>query len=107
MDTRVIERLAALIAARRAATGDTSYTRQLLDGGTKKCAKKLGEEATETIIAALAENDAALTNEAADLVYHLLVLLESRNVNFGAVLERLEARMGTSGLAEKAARTGG
>jgi phosphoribosyl-ATP pyrophosphohydrolase len=107
MDTRVIERLAALIAARRAATGDTSYTRQLLDGGTKKCAKKLGEEATETIIAALAENDAALTNEAADLVYHLLVLLESRNVNFGAVLARLEARMGTSGLAEKAARTGG
>jgi len=107
MDTRVIERLAALIAARRAATGDTSYTRQLLDGGTKKCAKKLGEEAAETIIAALAENDAALTNEAADLVYHLLVLLESRNVGFGAVLERLEARMGTSGLAEKAARTGG
>jgi phosphoribosyl-ATP pyrophosphohydrolase len=107
MDTRVIERLAALIAARRAATGDTSYTRQLLDAGTKKCAKKLGEEATETIIAALAENDAALTNEAADLVYHLLVLLESRNVGFGAVLERLEARMGTSGLAEKAARIGG
>jgi phosphoribosyl-ATP pyrophosphohydrolase len=107
MDTRVIERLAALIAARRSAIGDTSYTRQLLDGGTKKCAKKLGEEAAETIIAALAENDAALTNEAADLVYHLLVLLESRNVSFAAVLERLEARMGTSGLAEKAARTGG
>lgn len=104
MDTHVLERLVALISARRAAQGDTSYTRQLLDGGPKKCAKKLGEEAAETIIAALAENDDALANEAADVVYHLLVLLEARNVPFATVLKKLEARMGTSGIAEKASR---
>ncbi len=105
MDVSVIDRLAALIAARRAAKADASYTRQLLDGGTAKCAKKLGEEATETIIAALAENDDALANEAADLLYHLLVLLESRKVGLERVLTKLEGRMGTSGVAEKAART--
>ena len=102
-----IDALAATIRSRAGADAATSYTASLLQAGPAKCAKKLGEEAAETIIAALAENDAALTNEAADLVYHLLVLLESRNVGFGAVLERLEARMGTSGLTEKAARTGG
>ena len=82
MDTQVLDRLCALIKARRAAQSDASYTRQLLAAGPRKCAKKLGEEATETIIAALAENDDALASEAADLVYHLLVLLEARNVGF-------------------------
>ena len=106
MDTQTIDRLCALIKARRTATADTSYTRQLLDAGPKKCAKKLGEEAAETIIAALAENDDALAGEAADLVYHLLVLLEARNVGFDRVLAKLESRIGTSGLAEKAARSG-
>ena len=67
-------------------------------------ARKLGEEATETVIAALGQDKTALTREAADLVYHLLVLLESRQLAWSDVLAELESRMGTSGLAEKASR---
>jgi phosphoribosyl-ATP pyrophosphohydrolase len=104
MDRDVLIELAATIAARRQATADKSYTRQLLDSGTQRCAKKLGEEAVETVIAALSEDDAHLTGEAADLIYHLLVLLESRNVAISDVLEVLSARMGRSGLDEKASR---
>jgi phosphoribosyl-ATP pyrophosphohydrolase len=104
MTDDVLHRLAALISARRAESASKSYTRELLDGGPERCAKKLGEEAAETIIAALAQDNRALTREAADLVYHLLVLLESKRVPLGDVLTELEARMGTSGLAEKAAR---
>ncbi|MEC9369508.1 MAG: phosphoribosyl-ATP diphosphatase, partial [Pseudomonadota bacterium] len=69
------------------------------------CAKKLAEEAGETVIAGVSQDDAALTSEAADLIYHLLVLLESRQVALDDVLSELERRMGTSGLAEKASRT--
>lgn len=104
-DTGTLERLAATIAARRSGSADTSYTRQLLDAGVQKCAKKFGEEAAETIIAAVAQDDAALTAEAADTLYHLLVLLESRNVALADVMAVLAARMGTSGLDEKAARS--
>ena len=68
------------------------------------CAKKLGEEAVETIIAALGEDRQALTSESADLLYHLLVLLECREVDIAEVLALLSKRMGVSGLAEKAAR---
>jgi phosphoribosyl-ATP pyrophosphohydrolase len=100
----VLERLAATIRARRSATADTSYTRQLLDGGVPKCAKKLGEEAVEVVIASLEEDDEALRGEAADLVYHLLVLLEARGIAIDAVLATLEQRMGVSGLDEKASR---
>ena len=100
----VLQRLAATIHARRTDDPTKSYTRELLDAGPERCAKKLGEEATETIIAALAQDNRALTREAADLVYHLLVLLESKRVPLGNVLAELESRMGTSGLAEKAAR---
>lgn len=100
----VLLRLADIIRARRADSPDASYTRKLLDGGPKRCAKKLGEEAAETLIAAVAEDDAALCNECADLIYHLMVLLESRNVAFEHVLAILEGRMGVSGHAEKAAR---
>ena len=96
--------LAATISARRHASNDTSYTRQLLDGGVPKCARKFGEEAVEAIIAALGGDDEALTGEAADLIYHLLVLLEARQVPLADVLKRLEARMGQSGLQEKASR---
>lgn len=99
-----LERLAATISARRAESADKSYTRQLLDAGTGKCAKKFGEEAIEAVIAACAEDKSALTNEAADTLYHLLVLLESRGVVLGDVLELLEKRMTKSGLEEKAAR---
>ena len=105
MSDQTLSRLAALIKARRTAPADNSYTRQLLDAGPKRCAKKLGEEAVEVVIAALAENDEALRNEAADVLYHLLVLLEARNIQLADVLTALDARMGTSGLAEKAART--
>jgi phosphoribosyl-ATP pyrophosphohydrolase len=100
----VLERLAATIRARRTEAAAKSYTRQLLDAGPERCARKLGEEAVETVIAGVRQDDAALAGEAADLVYHLLVLLEARSVPLAAVLETLEKRMGTSGLAEKAAR---
>ena len=100
----VLERLAATIRARRSAASDISYTRQLLDGGAPRCAKKLGEEAVEVVIASLQESDEALKGEAADLVYHLLVLLEARGVALEDVLATLEKRMGLSGLDEKASR---
>ena len=104
MTDQILRQLAGTIAARRTESADRSYTRQLLDAGPKRCAKKFGEEAVETIIAALKEDDAALKGEAADLIYHLLVLLESRNIAIDDVLKVLQDRMGTSGLAEKAAR---
>ena len=101
----ILDRLAATIKARRTVAADTSYTRQLLDAGVPKCAKKLGEEAVEVVIASLSENDEALKGEAADLVYHLLVLLEARGLAIDDVLATLERRMGTSGVAEKASRS--
>ncbi|MEJ2124209.1 MAG: phosphoribosyl-ATP diphosphatase [Alphaproteobacteria bacterium] len=105
MSEDTLTRLAATIAARRASEADASYTRQLLDAGTAKCAKKLGEEAVETVIAAMSEDDKALKSEAADLLYHLLVVLEARHIPFDDVLDVLEQRMGQSGLAEKASRS--
>jgi phosphoribosyl-ATP pyrophosphohydrolase len=104
MTDAVLHRLAATVHARRSETASKSYTRELLDAGPAHCAKKLGEEATETVIAALSQDTRALTREAADLLYHLLVLLESRNVPLRDVMAELESRMGSSGLAEKAAR---
>ena len=104
MSSDVLHRLAEVIRARRSAEADASYTRQLLDGGVEKCAKKFGEEAVETIFAALAQEDAELTREAADALYHLLVLLEVRDLSLDDVLAELERREGTSGLEEKAAR---
>jgi phosphoribosyl-ATP pyrophosphohydrolase len=104
MSDDVLQRLAATIQARRGESAANSYTRQLLDAGAERCARKLGEEATETVIAAVGTDPRALTREAADLVYHLLVVLESRQIPWRDVLAELEARMGTSGLAEKAAR---
>jgi phosphoribosyl-ATP pyrophosphohydrolase len=104
MSDHVLLRLAATIKARRTADAAKSYTRELLDAGPDRCAKKLGEEAVETVLAAVGGDEAALTREAADLLYHLMVLLESRQVALADVLAELEARTGTSGLAEKAAR---
>jgi phosphoribosyl-ATP pyrophosphohydrolase len=104
MSDDVLSRLAATIQARRAGTADSSYTRQLLDKGPAYCAKKMGEEAVETVIAGASQSDDALRAEAADLVYHLLVLLEARGVAWADVLELLEQRTGQSGLAEKASR---
>lgn len=100
----VLLQLAATIRERRAAAPDGSYTRQLLDAGPARCAKKLGEEAVETVIAAIGESDEALKGEAADLIYHLLVLLEVRGVALADVLAVLQKRQGVSGLKEKAER---
>jgi phosphoribosyl-ATP pyrophosphohydrolase len=105
MTDEVLQRLAAVIHSRRSESAASSYTRQLIDAGPERCACKLGEEATETVIAAIGTDPSALTREAADLIYHLLVLLECRQVPWHDVLAELERRMGTSGLAEKAART--
>lgn|SRR5690606_26881280 len=104
MSSDVLFQLAATIRARRSEGADRSYTRQLLDGGPERCAKKLGEEAVETVIAGVGQSDDALRAEAADLLYHLLVLLEARGVALSDVLAVLEARTAQSGLAEKAAR---
>lgn len=104
MSDDVLERLAATIKARRAAEKGSSYTRQLLDSGPERCAKKFGEEAVETVIAAVGQDAGALTAEAADLLYHLLVVLECRGVAIGDVLAVLDGRSGVSGLVEKASR---
>jgi phosphoribosyl-ATP pyrophosphohydrolase len=104
MGENTLERLRATIQARRGDSSAKSYTRQLLDAGPEKCAKKFAEEAAETVIAAVSQSEAALTAEAADTLYHLLVLLESRGVALGDVYAVLEKRMGTSGLEEKASR---
>lgn len=106
MSNDVLECLAATIRARRTATASgSSYTRQLLDAGPAGCAKKFGEEAIETVIAATSESEDKLKEEVADLLYHLLVLLESRSVSLEDVLSVLERRSGTSGLEEKSSRT--
>ncbi|MGO4165797.1 phosphoribosyl-ATP diphosphatase [Novosphingobium sp. PhB55] len=99
-----LARLEATIAARRAADPDSSYVAKLHAKGLGKIAQKLGEEATETVIAALTEDDKALVGEASDLIFHLMVLLGARDVPFAAVLAELDRREGISGIAEKAAR---
>ena len=99
-----LERLEATIAARRAADPDSSYVAKLNARGLTKIAQKLGEEATETVIAALAQDERALVGEAADLLFHLLVLLGAKDIPLASVLAELERREGTSGIAEKASR---
>ena len=96
----VLRRLAATIKDRRHAPPEESHTRRLLDGGPLKPAKKVGEEAVETALAALAQDDKALIAEAADLLYHLLVLLESREISLDQVFGELERRMGATALAQ-------
>lgn len=103
-DSDTLARLEAVIAARRGADPDSSYVAKLNARGVKKIAQKLGEEATETIIAALVEDRAALVGEAADLLFHLLVLLGAKDVPLADVLAELDRREGTSGIAEKASR---
>ncbi len=104
MSNDVLRQLAATIRARRLEGSETSYTNQLLEAGPEKCARKFGEEAIEVVIAGIAQSPQSLKSEAADVLYHLLVLLEARGVAFDDVLAELERRSGTSGLAEKAAR---
>lgn len=104
MAAEVLQQLAATIAERRSAQPGSSYTQKLLAKGTLKCAQKMGEEAVELALAAVAEDDDAVVGEAADLLFHLLVLLEARDVPLTAVMERLAERQGISGLVEKAQR---
>ena len=101
-----LDRLAATIAARRGADPESSYTARLLAKGPSHTAKKLGEEAVETVIAAVQGDPDAVAAESADLIYHWLVTLAAAGVDLDAVAAKLEAREGTSGLVEKAGRTG-
>lgn len=100
-----LTRLERTIAERRAAAPDTSYVAQLRARGLPVMARKLGEEATETLIAALTGTREELTGEAADLVFHLLVLLAEKGVPLADVMAELDRREGMSGLDEKAGRS--
>jgi len=95
------------VQERAKASADVSYTRKLIDRGVVHCAKKLGEEAVEAAIAAVAEDRDRMTAEAADLLYHLLVVLHARGVSLAEVEAELGERTRQSGLDEKAARKGG
>ena len=97
-------RLEATIASRKSADPASSYVASLFAKGRPKIARKLGEEAVETIVAALAEDSQSLTGEAADMLFHLMVLLADADVPLAAVLAELERREGTSGHDEKASR---
>lgn len=100
----VLDQLADVIAKRKGEPPERSYTAQLLSGGSEKCAQKLGEEAIEAVIALTRGDKQAITKEAADVLYHLLVALQAANVDFSDVLAELERRTKQSGLAEKASR---
>lgn len=99
-----LEDLEKIIASRASESASVSYTRKLLDAGIEKCAKKLGEEATETVIAATAGTREQVVAESADLLYHLLVVLKARGADLSEVYAELERRTAQSGLEEKASR---
>lgn len=99
-----LEDLEARIAERAAASPEESYTAKLIARGINKAAQKLGEEATEAVIAAVTHDRAELVKESADLLYHLLVVLRAAEVPLSEVMAELDARTAQSGLAEKAAR---
>lgn len=100
----ILARLEATIASRKGADPASSYVASLFAKGRGRIARKLGEEAVETIIAALSEDKAALTGEAADTIFHLMVLLTDADIPFADVLAELDRREGVSGHDEKAAR---
>src|SRR4030081_1780633 len=104
MSRFTIHDLATTIDARAAATGEGSYTRKLLDKGAEHCAKKFGEEAVETVIAAVENDRDHLIAASADLVFHMLVLLKSRGVTLEEVEAALGQRQNMTGLEEKASR---
>lgn len=97
LDSRVSERASA--------SPDESYTARLLRDGPDRCARKFGEEAVELIVSTVSRDKAGLTGEAADVLYHMLVLLKSAGVTLDEVMAELERRTGQSGLEEKASRT--
>ncbi len=97
--------LERIVATRAAASADESWTAKLVAAGQPKAAKKLGEEAVETVIAAIEGDRAALVSESADLLYHLMVVLKIGGVGLSDIMKELERRTGQSGIAEKASRT--
>ena len=107
MSTFTLHDLETRVHERAAVSADQSYTRKLLDKGVAHCAKKLGEEAVETALAAVGEDREHLIAESADLLYHLLVVLEARGVKLAEVEGELAARTTRTGLDEKASRKGG
>lgn len=100
----IIERLEATVASRKGADPQSSYTAKLLGEGPERAAKKFGEEAVETVIAAMKADADAVAAESADMLYHWLVLLTSTGVSLDEVAAKLEAREGVGGLVEKARR---
>ena len=104
--THTLDRLAATIASRKGADPDSSWTAKLLAKGPEKCAEKFGEEAIEAIIEAVKGDREKLTGEAADVLFHFLVMLKARDLPLADVMEELARRQGRSGLAEKASRGG-
>lgn len=103
-DATVLDRLYATVASRKGADPDTSYTAKLFGKGRGKIAQKLGEEAVETVIEAMADKREGIASESADLLYHLMVLWADAGLKPDEVWAKLAAREGTSGLAEKASR---
>ncbi len=99
-----LQTLAATIEARKGADPDTSWTAKLMSKGPEKCAEKFGEEAVEAIIEAVKGDRQKLTAEAADALYHLLVMCAARDVSLADIEAELDRRHGTSGIAEKASR---
>jgi len=97
--------LDAIVRARGRSGDPGSYTAKLLSEGAERCAKKFGEEAVEAALAAVSGNAEALTAEAADVLYHLLVMLEAGGVSLDAVMAELKSRTAQTGLAEKASRS--
>ncbi|MCT8972190.1 MULTISPECIES: phosphoribosyl-ATP diphosphatase [Microbaculum] len=99
-----IDDLAEIVKSRKGADPGTSYTAKLLDRGVGQCAKKFGEEAVETVIAAMDGDKQAICSEAADVLYHLVVLLAAADVELEDIYAELGRREGTSGIVEKARR---
>lgn len=104
MKKDVIDRLMARVVENRTADPETSYTARLISKGRAKIAQKLGEEAVETVIAAMADDKAEIVAESADLMFHLAVLLADAGLGFDDIRAELERREGISGLEEKAGR---
>lgn len=101
INTSSLEQLTAIIESRKDGDAGSSYVASLLAKGTKKIAQKIGEEATEVVIAAVSETKEAVVSESADLVFHLMVLLADQDLSLADVISELEKREGISGLTEK------
>lgn len=100
----ILAELIEIVAERKQTAASTSYTAKLLSGGVERCAKKFGEEAIEIVLAAMAAEKTHIRSEAADVFYHLVVLLEACGVRFEDVMDELAVRMNQSGLDEKSSR---